>query len=54
MSTDKLNVIFACVPNSARSQTAEALLRQHAGHWFDVESAGSVAHPRGSVGDSHE
>lgn len=40
MSTSKLRVLFVCVHNSARSQMAEALLRKHAGHWFDVESAG--------------
>ena len=40
MSAPKLRVLFLCVHNSARSQMAEALLRKHANHWFEVESAG--------------
>ena len=40
MSASKLRVFFLCVHNSARSQMAEALLRKHADHWFEVESAG--------------
>lgn len=38
MSKDR--VLFVCVHNSARSQMAEAFLRQIAGDRFDVESAG--------------
>lgn len=33
-------VLFICVHNSARSQIAEALLKQHCGEIFDVRSAG--------------
>jgi arsenate reductase (thioredoxin) len=40
VSDAKFRVLFLCVHNSARSQMAEALLRKHASHWFDVESAG--------------
>lgn len=40
MSAPKFRVLFVCVHNSARSQMAEALLRKHASHWFEVESAG--------------
>lgn len=36
----KPKVIFLCTHNAARSQIAEALLRQYASHHFDVESAG--------------
>lgn len=36
----KKKVLFVCVHNSARSQMAEALLRQMAGEKFEVESAG--------------
>lgn len=45
MSEGKHNVLFLCVHNSARSQMAEVLLRKHASHWFEVESAGFE--PRG-------
>jgi len=38
--TDKKRVLFVCVHNSARSQMAEAFLRQMAGDRFEVESAG--------------
>jgi protein-tyrosine-phosphatase len=33
---DKQRVLFLCTHNAARSQMAEALLRQHAGEQFDV------------------
>ena len=37
---DKKRVLFICVHNSARSQMAEAFLKQLAGESFEVESAG--------------
>lgn len=37
---DKQKVLFVCVHNSARSQMAEAFLKQMAGDTFEVESAG--------------
>ncbi len=37
---DKKKVLFVCVHNSARSQMAEAFLKQIAGDKFEVESAG--------------
>lgn len=36
----KKRVLFVCVHNSARSQMAEAFLKQMAGDRFEVESAG--------------
>ncbi|MFZ5800996.1 MAG: hypothetical protein ACOY3D_06460 [Candidatus Omnitrophota bacterium] len=36
----KQKVLFICVHNSARSQVAEAFLRQMAGDRFEVENAG--------------
>ena len=36
----KNKVLFVCVHNSARSQIAEALLKQMAGDKLEVESAG--------------
>jgi len=37
---NKKKVLFVCVHNSARSQIAEAYLKQMAGDRFEVESAG--------------
>ena len=37
---NKKRVLFVCVHNSARSQMAEAFLKQMAGDKFEVESAG--------------
>ena len=41
----RIRVIFVCTGNSARSQMAEALLRQDGGDKFEVVSAG--VNPRG-------
>jgi arsenate reductase len=45
MSDAPIRVIFVCTGNSARSQMAEALLRQHGDGRFEVVSAG--VSPRG-------
>jgi arsenate reductase len=36
----KKNVLFVCIHNSARSQMAEAFLKQVCGHEFEAHSAG--------------
>lgn len=43
--SEKTRVLFVCVHNAARSQMAEALLRQLGGDRFDVESAGFEPRP---------
>jgi arsenate reductase len=40
-----ISVIFICTGNSARSQMAEAILRNEAGSQFDVVSAGVTPRP---------
>ena len=44
MSTIPARVLFVCTGNSARSQMAEALLRQRGGPDFEVSSAGTEPH----------
>jgi arsenate reductase len=38
----KKRVLFVCTGNQARSQMAEALMRERAGEHFDVQSAGAA------------
>ncbi len=40
MSNPKHKILFVCVHNSARSQMAEAFLKQYGNDFFEVESAG--------------
>ena len=39
----KISVLFVCIHKSARSQMAEAFLREFGGEYFSVESAGLEA-----------
>ena len=45
MSADRIRVLFVCTGNSARSQIAEALLKDYGGSDFQVFSAGTA--PKG-------
>ncbi len=45
MSADPIRVLFVCTGNSARSQIAEALLKDYGGSDFEVFSAGTA--PKG-------
>jgi arsenate reductase len=42
---EKIQVLFLCTGNSARSQMAEAFLRRYAGGYFEVFSAGLEPKP---------
>jgi len=43
VATSPIRVLFVCTHNSARSQIAEAILRQSGGEAFEVHSAGTEA-----------
>ena len=43
MDTERIKVLFVCIHNSARSQMAEAFLKEIAGDIFEVSSAGIEA-----------
>ena len=45
MTSKKIQVLFICTGNSARSQMAEGILREKAGDMADVFSAGTVPAP---------
>ncbi len=40
MSNSKHKILFVCIHNSARSQMAEAFLKNYGGEYFEAESAG--------------
>jgi arsenate reductase len=43
---DKKKVLFVCMHNSARSQMAEAFLKQMTGDRFEVESGSPLKFPQ--------
>ena len=44
-TTERKRVLFLCTGNSARSQMAEAIMRQLAGDKYEVASAGTIPKP---------